>query len=73
VLKFGAIHFNYRACISEQNLGNLLLLGPTGSRKTRIVEAAADWTAWRAQPSTEHLVELDKRLYGLVLSHDFLP
>ena len=27
----------------------------------------------RAQPGTEHLMEIDKRLHGLVLSHDFFP
>src|SRR5260370_27989591 len=33
----------------------------------------SDWGPRRAQPGTEHLIELDKRLHGLVLPYDLLP
>src|SRR6266404_3880069 len=73
VLKFRAIHFDYRSAIAEQNLSGGLdnaRLAWTGRPQK---EQVSNWASWRVQPGTEHLVEFDKRLHGLVLSHDFLP
>src|SRR6266852_2309553 len=73
VLKFRAVHFDYRAGISKEDLrrslDNARLAGAGGPQEQQI----SDWAPWRAQPGTEHLIELDKRLHGLVLPNDLLP
>src|SRR5258708_39291717 len=72
VLKFRAVHFDYRAGISKEDLrcslDNARLAGAGGPQEQQV----SDWAPRRAQPGTEHLIELDKRLHGLVLPHDLL-
>src|SRR6266849_7879349 len=73
VLKFRAVHFDYRAGISKEDLrrslDNARLAGAGGPQEQQV----SDWAPRRAQPGTEHLIELDKRLHGLLLPHDPLP
>src|ERR1700747_2076080 len=73
VLKFGAIYFDQRTAISEQNLGggfdDTRLAGTGWAKEQKISDRARGGV----QAGTEHLIEIGKRLHGLFLPDNLVP
>src|ERR1700674_10632 len=71
VLEFGAIHLNDRAGIAKQNLGGRFHDACFAGTRRAKKEQVAYGSSGGVQTCTEHLVEIDKGLYALLLPPNF--